>query len=158
MLTVCRRHPHPRGNWFATRVLCSVLFGSVTWFWYHGESEGIVAQGKTRLNRKYLVGLKWSITSSPKLDHLSTAYQCSVLRQSRFLDFMVNACFLVYWFSLIVGWFKRSLNQSIGSFSTNPHFALFWPDRRSDTFGNVSNHWGMVTYTFFWNNFFWVIN
>ena len=53
------------------------------------------------------------------------------------------------------GWFKRSLNQSIGSFSANPHFALFRPDRRSDTFGNVSNHWGMVTYTFFWNNFFW---
>ena len=55
---------------------------------------------------------------------------------------------------LLFGWFKRSLNQSIGSFSANPHFALFWPDRRSDTFGNVSNHWGMVTYTFFWNNFF----
>ena len=53
----------------------------------------------------------------------------------------------------IFGWFKRSLNQSIGSFSTNPHFALFRPDRRSDIFGNVSNHWGMVTYTFFWNNF-----
>ena len=52
------------------------------------------------------------------------------------------------------GWFKRSLNQSIGSFSTNPHFALFRPDRRWDIFGNVSNHWGMVTYTFFWNNFF----
>ena len=46
------------------------------------------------------------------------------------------------------------MNQSIGSFSTNPHFALFRPDRRWDTFGNVSNHWGMVTYTFFWNNFF----
>ena len=46
------------------------------------------------------------------------------------------------------------MNQSIGPFSTNPHFALFWPDRRSDIFGNVSNHWGMVTYTFFWNNFF----
>ena len=46
------------------------------------------------------------------------------------------------------------MNQSIGSFSTNPHFALFRPDQRSDTFGNVSNHWGMVTYTFFWNNFF----
>ena len=46
------------------------------------------------------------------------------------------------------------MNQSIGSFSTNPHFALFWLDRRSDIFGNVSNHWGMVTYTFFWNNFF----
>ena len=46
------------------------------------------------------------------------------------------------------------MNQSIGSFSTNPHFALFRPDRRSDIFGNVSNHWGMVTYTFFWNNFF----
>ena len=54
----------------------------------------------------------------------------------------------------VVGWFKRSLNQSIGSFSTNPHFALFRPDRRWDIFGNVSNHWGMVTYTFFWNNFF----
>ena len=46
------------------------------------------------------------------------------------------------------------MNQSIGSFSTNPHFALFRPDRRSDIFGNVSNHWGMVTYTFFWSNFF----
>ena len=46
------------------------------------------------------------------------------------------------------------MNQSIGSFSTNPHFALFRPDRRWDIFGNVSNHWGMVTYTFFWNNFF----
>ena len=46
------------------------------------------------------------------------------------------------------------MNQSIGSFSANPHFALFRPDRRSDIFGNVSNHWGMVTYTFFWNNFF----
>ena len=55
---------------------------------------------------------------------------------------------------MFFGWFKRSLNQSIGSFSTNPHFALFRPDRRSDIFGNVSNHWGMVTYTFFWNNFF----
>ena len=54
----------------------------------------------------------------------------------------------------IFGWFKRSLNQSIGSFSTNPHFALFRPDRRLDIFGNVSNHWGMVTYTFFWNNSF----
>ena len=54
----------------------------------------------------------------------------------------------------VFGWFKRSLNQSIGSFSTNPHFALFRPDQRSDIFGNVSNHWGMVTYTFFWNNFF----
>ena len=53
------------------------------------------------------------------------------------------------WEWSIFGWFKRSLNQSIGSFSTNPHFALFRPDRRSDTFGNVSNHWGMVTYTFF---------
>ena len=50
--------------------------------------------------------------------------------------------------------FWLSLNQSIGSFSTNPHFALFRPDQRSDIFGNVSNHWGMVTYTFFWNNFF----
>ena len=57
-------------------------------------------------------------------------------------------CFTVF------GWFKRSLNQSIGSFSTNPHFALFRPDRRSDIFENVSNHWGMVAYTFFWNNFF----
>ena len=56
-----------------------------------------------------------------------------------------NAHILYY----IFGWFKRSLNQSIGSFSTNPHFALFRPDQRSDTFGNVSNHWGMVTYTFF---------
>ena len=46
------------------------------------------------------------------------------------------------------------MNQSIGSFSTNPHFALFRPDRRWDIFGNVSNHWGMVAYTFFWNNFF----
>ena len=46
------------------------------------------------------------------------------------------------------------MNQSIGSFSTNPHFALFRPDQRSDIFGNVSNHWGMVTYNFFWNNFF----
>ena len=46
------------------------------------------------------------------------------------------------------------MNQSIGSFSANPHFALFRPDQRSDIFGNVSNHWGMVTYTFFWNNFF----
>ena len=56
--------------------------------------------------------------------------------------------------TVLFGWFKWSLNQSIGSFSTNSHFALFRPDRRSDIFGNVSNHWGMVTYTFFWNNFF----
>ena len=62
----------------------------------------------------------------------------------------------IFWhfYTFFIGWFKRSLNQSIGSFSTNPHFALFRPDRRSDIFGNVSNHWGMVTYTFFWNNFF----
>ena len=58
----------------------------------------------------------------------------------------------------VIGWFKRSLNQSIGSFSTNQHFALFRTDQRSDTFGNVSNHWGMVTYTFFLEQFFLVIN
>ena len=50
--------------------------------------------------------------------------------------------------------FKRSLNQSIGSFSCNPHFALLWSDERSDILGNVSDHWGMVTYNFFQNNFF----
>ena len=55
---------------------------------------------------------------------------------------------------IFVGWFKRSLNQSIGSFSTNPHFALLRSDERSDISRNVSNHRGMVTYTFFWNNFF----
>ena len=54
----------------------------------------------------------------------------------------------------IVGWFKRSLNQSIGSFSCNAHFALLRSDERSDILGNVSNHWGMVTYNFFRNNFF----
>ena len=54
----------------------------------------------------------------------------------------------------IFGWFKRSLNQSIGSFSANPHFALLWSDERSDLLGNVSDHWGMVTYNFFRNNFF----
>ena len=58
----------------------------------------------------------------------------------------------------LFGWFKRSLNQSIGSFSCNPHFALLWSDERSDLLGNVSDHWGMVTYNFFQNNFFWVIN
>ena len=52
------------------------------------------------------------------------------------------------------GWFKWSLNQSIGSFSCNPHFALLRTDERSDILGNVSNHWGMVTYNFFRNNFF----
>ena len=67
----------------------------------------------------------------------------------------VPICFV---FVIIIGWFKRSLNQSIGSFSANPHFALFRPDQRSDIFGNVSNHWGMVTYTFFLEQFFWVIN
>ena len=55
---------------------------------------------------------------------------------------------------VIFGWFKRSLNQSIGSFSCNPHFALLWSDERSDILGNVSDHWGMVTYNFFRNNFF----
>ena len=55
---------------------------------------------------------------------------------------------------LVFGWFKRSLNQSIGSFSCNPHFALLWSDERSDILGNVSDHWGMVTYNFFPNNFF----
>ena len=77
--------------------------------------------------------------------------------QSRFFIVWNTVVFLpirISGTSLLFGWFKRSLNQSIGSFSTNPHFALFRPDRRSDTFGNVSNHWGMVTYTFFWNNFF----
>ena len=59
---------------------------------------------------------------------------------------------------LFFGWFKRSLNQSIGSFSCNPHFALLWSDERSDILGNVSDHWEMVTYNFFRNNFFWVIN
>ena len=54
----------------------------------------------------------------------------------------------------IFGWFKQSLNQSIGSFSCNPHFALLWSDERSDLLGNVSDHWGMVTYNFFRNNFF----
>ena len=54
----------------------------------------------------------------------------------------------------LVGWLKRSLSQSIGSFSCNPHFALFLPGQRLDIFGNVSNHWGMVTYNFFWNFFF----
>ena len=54
----------------------------------------------------------------------------------------------------IFGWFKRSLNQSIGSFSANPHFALLWSDERSDILGIVSDHWGMVTYNFFRNNFF----
>ena len=53
----------------------------------------------------------------------------------------------------LVGWFKWSLNQSIGSFSCNPHFALLWSDERSDILGNVSDHWGMVTYNFFRNNF-----
>ena len=52
-----------------------------------------------------------------------------------------------------IGWFKRSLNQSIGSFSCNPHFALLRTDERSDILGNVSNHWGMVTYNFFRNIF-----
>ena len=54
----------------------------------------------------------------------------------------------------IFGWLKRSLSQSIESFSCNPHFALFWPGQRSDIFENVSNHWGMVTYNFFRNIFF----
>ena len=54
----------------------------------------------------------------------------------------------------IFGWFKRSLNQSIGSFSCNPHFALLWSDQMSDILGNVSDHWGMVTYNFFQNIFF----
>ena len=37
--------------------------------------------------------------------------------------------------------------------SWNPHFALLWSDQMSDILGNVSDHWGMVTYNFFWNNF-----
>ena len=57
-------------------------------------------------------------------------------------------------FETLFGWFKRSLNQSIGLFSCNPHFALLWPDERLDILGNVSDHWGMVTYNFFRNNFF----
>ena len=57
-------------------------------------------------------------------------------------------------FRMFVGWLKRSLSQSIGSFSCNPHFALFLPGQRSDIFGNVSDHWGMVTYNFFRNIFF----
>ena len=55
---------------------------------------------------------------------------------------------------IVFGWFKRSLKQSIGSFSCNPHFALFQPDRRWDIFRNASDHWGMVTYNFFRNFFF----
>ena len=55
---------------------------------------------------------------------------------------------------IVISWLKRSLSQSIGSFSCNPHFALFLPGQRSDIFGNVSNHWGMVTYNFFRNIFF----
>ena len=57
-----------------------------------------------------------------------------------------NQCYLF-------GWLKRSLSQSIGSFSCNPHFALFLPGQRLDIFGNVSDHWGMVTYNFFQNSF-----
>ena len=55
---------------------------------------------------------------------------------------------------ILFGWFKRSLNQSIGLFSANPHFALLWSDERSDILGIVSDHWGMVTHNFFRNNFF----
>ena len=62
------------------------------------------------------------------------------------MPFRLQSCFLAD--------LNGVLNQSIGSFSANPHFALFRPDRRSDIFGNVSNHWGMVTYTFFWKQFF----
>ena len=60
----------------------------------------------------------------------------------------------VIYYTLVFGWFKRSLNQSIGSFSCNPHFALLRSDERSYILGNVSGHWGMVTYNFFRNNFF----
>ena len=67
--------------------------------------------------------------------------------------FLPEPC-LIYLFVLFFGWFKRSLNQSIGSLSCNPHFGLFQPDRRWDIFRNASDHWGMVTYNFFWNFFF----
>ena len=60
-------------------------------------------------------------------------------------------CLQFNWF---IGWFKRSLKQSRGSFSCNPHFALFQPDWRWDIFRNASDHWGMVTYNFFRNFFF----
>ena len=53
----------------------------------------------------------------------------------------------------VFDWFKQKMNQSVGSFSANPHFALLWSDERSDPLGNVSDHWGMVTYNFFRNNF-----
>ena len=61
-------------------------------------------------------------------------------------------CWRFFTFSLF-GWFKRSLDQSIGSLC-NPHFAVIWPDQRSHIFWNGSDHWGMVTYNFFWNFFF----
>ena len=84
------------------------------------------------------------------------------------LDSLLNLCCSVYRKVLVLtlrsipttdlhsffGWFKRSLNQSIGSLSCNPHFALFQPDRRWDIFWNASDHWGMVTYNFFRNFFF----
>ena len=56
--------------------------------------------------------------------------------------------------AFIFGWFKRSLNQSIGSLSCNQHFALLRRDERSEILGNASDHWGMVTYNFFRNFFF----
>ena len=55
---------------------------------------------------------------------------------------------------LFIGWLKWSLSQSIGLFSYNPLFVPFLPGQRSDIFGNVSNHWEMVTYNFFGNIFF----
>ena len=66
----------------------------------------------------------------------------------RFLDFKSTSLFI--W---VFGWLKQSLSQSIGSFSCNPHFALFLPGQRSDIFWNVSNHCRMVTYNFFRNIF-----
>ena len=48
----------------------------------------------------------------------------------------------------VIGWFKRSLNQSIGSLC-NPLFAVFWPDQRSHISRNGWDHRGRVTYNFF---------
>ena len=108
--------------------------------------------------------LKSSITRerTPKFE--SVPFLCSLLFLSytSLINFVVGSCHAAQTFSLgtiinlfmvsapmlillgescyVFGWFKRSLNQSIGSFSCNPHFALLWPDERSDILGNVSDH------------------
>ena len=121
-------------------------------------SEQLVNREHTVATRNGTTRITRNLTSEPggrpiHSEELLTPRE-SFSRKCKSIQIVHLSKFTLLLIFFIFGWFKRSLNQSIGSFSANPHFALFRPDRRSDILGNISNHWGMVTYTFFWNNFF----